>query len=161
MKRIFALLMISMICLTALTACGDKKSETSENAEAPGTFDEATVISSEDYLGDYTADGYTAIVWRNDENKLAVKVTSEVAEQQSTVWTMSGDFDYGHSRIEYEDGTKSIVTYNNEGKEKDTQSEYEGGVGRVAFTDIDHFTWKNNMEGTELSFERMLDEEEE
>ncbi|MBR2717212.1 MAG: hypothetical protein IKD79_05695 [Oscillospiraceae bacterium] len=70
-------------------------------------------------------------------------------------WDIFGKPDPETGFLAYEDCTKSIVTYNDDGDVADQVSEYENGTGTITFNADGTFTWHEDqsVSGEDMTFE--------
>ena len=149
MKRIITLLLCLAVISTVLTACskGQGGSNTDvEKLKPTETVDAGKLQPDEDYTGDYANDEYTAHIEKDENGEMTVLIRSKAEDGAFYEWTMSGYFSEEHSRINYDNAVKYLVSLNNKGREKNRSAEYENGAGRISFTDTGHFVWNDSME---------------
>ena len=153
MKKFLALLLSLVLCLGFFSACakGDGTTDSSNNTDTKilqptEAVDPETLLPDEDFTGDYQNETYTAHIEKNDAEEMVVTITTAVTDGTATAWQMSGFFGDETYRINYDNAVKAVITYDSSGAEKSRENEYEDGVGRIQFTDSEHFTWHNGME---------------
>ena len=168
MKKILALLMASVLVL-ALAACGGtaEPAET-EEAEATETAEtEATATATEEdgqnpimnFIGPYASDRANILI--EADGMEGAKVTASWADNagETSEWTMTGSFDTNTLTIKYDNGTKTIRTFNEDGSVKSEEVVYTDGTGTLTFTEADgatKLTWNDDKEhvaeGMEFTF---------
>ena len=155
MKKILLAAMGLAVCLLIFSACGKNPDDTATAGEAlPATMDEATVAAEsfkaeEAFTGDFNNSEYSAQIRKKRNDEIEITISSEIIEGTSYEWNMSGFMSDINYKIICDNVKKSIVSFNQDGKEKSHEIEYINGSSKIIFSDSDNFTWKNDMEQIE------------
>ena len=145
-------LMFALIC----TACSDTSSNGTAYTIETRMFkpteasDKKGIISKENFFGDFKNDTYTAHIQKKEDNEdedaIIITIQSKIVDKERYEWTMSGYFSEVSMRINYTKAQKDIVKVDSFGNEIEKTVDYINGMGRIQFSDIDHFEWENNYE---------------
>jgi len=155
MKKLLTTALILALSLFLFSACADNgkasSSSTPDEPTRPATGDEPTIPADQfrpltDFAAAYRSDTYTAQITKNEDDELSVTITSAVQDGKSTEWTMSGFLSNINYKVHYDNAVKTVITYNDDGKETGRSTAYENGTGRLFFDDNKAFTWENGME---------------
>lgn len=133
-KNMIALL-LAAVMLLALAACGSKNTD-EEGGQNP-------VMN---FIGDYAADRCTITVEADGETNAKISVIWSNSATEAEEYTMSGTFDPDTLRINYSNGEKKTVTYDDNGGIVEEKVEYSNGVGRIQFYGDGTLAWQDEQE---------------
>lgn len=157
MKKITIILLAATLCLALFSGCSAKsenKSAYEEDKLAPTeAVDPETLLPSEDFLGTYQNEEYTLTAVINENDEMVITITSAIHEGVGYEWVCQGYFSDENYRVNYTDGLKYKIAYDNAGTEQSRETVYDYGAGRIQFSDTDHLLWKNNVEDIEENTE--------
>ena len=107
------------------------------------------------YIGNYQCDraGATVECFGKDEAFITVHWGSSASE--ATRWFLVGKLDPETAVIKYDNGTKSNLTYDNEGEVTEQEDIYTDGTGTITFNADNTFTWHDDKSetGEDMVFE--------
>lgn len=155
MKKTLILLLCLMLCVFVFGGCEESSDDAATADEAiAATADEATVAPEdfrpeEDFTGNYGNSEYTAKLKKNKSGEMEITVRSGGSDGTAYEWKMSGYLSDINYKIICDNVEKTVVTTNQDGKEKSRETAYKNGSSKIVFSDSDHFTWENGMEGIE------------
>ena len=145
MKKVWIVLLCLVISIGVFSACSGKEEETTvwQPPETTET-DYSSLLSSDTFIGKFQSDGYTAQIWKNDDNEMAIAI-----QNGTDKWDMSGDFVYENYSISYDNAVKTSADA------ADGEAAYEKGAGTVTFSDENTFIWDNTTDGINATFARV------
>ena len=171
MRRIVCVFLA--ICLAlSLAACGTEPAETAQKTAVPAQETAAPVQETSapaapeseepdwqnpvmNFIGEYQSGRARALVECSgtDEARITIEWSSSAWELGR--WDIVGPLDLDTLTIAYSGVAKIIVTYDDDGKVKSQEPEYEDGTGTITFNDDGTFTWHEDQSayGTDLVFE--------
>ena len=159
MKKAITVLISFILCVALLSACSGNKDVVikSEKLSPTEAIDAEKLKADEDFAGDFKSDIYTAHIEKDKNGEMVVTIRSAVKNNIGYEWKISGFFANETYRINYTEATKYVITYKSDKTEKSRKKEYEGGSGRIQFSDSNSFKWNNDMEKLESDkeFERI------
>lgn len=163
-KHAIASTITAVVMAFSLGACAGKQdtAATTETAET-----EATATATEEdgqnpimnFIGPYASDRANILI--EADGMEGAKVTASWADNagETSEWTMTGSFDTNTLTIKYDNGTKTIRTFNEDGSVKSEEVVYTDGTGTLTFTEADgatKLTWNDDKEhvaeGMEFTF---------
>ena len=163
-KHAIASTITAVVMAFSLGACAGKQdtATTTETAET-----EATATATEEdgqnpimnFIGPYASDRANILI--EADGMEGAKVTASWADNagETSEWTMTGSFDTNTLTIKYDNGTKTIRTFNEDGSVKSEEVVYTDGTGTLTFTEADgatKLTWNDDKEhvaeGMEFTF---------
>lgn len=107
------------------------------------------------FVGEYQCDRAHAMVesYGNDEAWIAIDWGGSATEMAH--WDIIGQLNTETLTIDYSGCTKSIITYDEDGKPVGQETEYEDGTGSIVFHEDGSFTWHEDQSenGSDLVFE--------
>ena len=113
------------------------------------------VQPEDDFLGAYSANGYSAAVEAAEDEKIRITVTSDRDGLTAFERSITGYCSETTRGGNYSGAVKSRVTYDKNGAEKSRETVYDNGAGRIEFSE-NGFVWRNSMEPLDgnVSFEK-------
>lgn len=134
-----------------------------ESAEFIAVFEEDTDWQNPvmNFVGEYQCDRAHAMVesFGNDEAWIAIDWGGSATEMAH--WDIIGSLNTETLTINYSGCTKSVITYDEDGKPVGQETEYEDGTGSIVFHEDGTFTWHEDQSenDSDLVFEWMPVEE--
>ena len=153
MKKIGIALLLVLCCLTV--GCSKKENTQIGNGDIVGNVEKLVpadaepskeALSENELTGAFANDLYAVTVETENDEMVFTVVTKEITEHTGYEWVIRGYFSEENSRVNYTDAVKTKITFDKNGSEKQRQTEYDYGSGRMQFTDPDHLVWNNNTE---------------
>lgn len=141
LKIMIAFLAVAAIVL-AFAACG-KKTE-----PEPEVNDGQNPVMN--FIGVYAADRCTITVAADGENDAKITASWGQSATETYEYTMSGLFDIDTLRVNYSNGEKKYVVYDENGEVAQETVEYTDGVGRVVFHEDGTLEWQDEQEADKL-----------
>lgn len=166
-KHAIASTITAVVMAFSLGACAGKQdtAATTETTEATETEAAATATEEDgqnpimNFIGPYASDRANILI--EADGMEGAKVTASWADNagETSEWTMTGSFDTNTLTIKYDNGTKTIRTFNEDGSVKSEEVVYTDGTGTLTFTEADgatKLTWNDDKEhvaeGMEFTF---------
>lgn len=162
-KHAIASTITAVVMAFSLGACAGKQ-DTAATTE-PET--EAAATSTEEdgqnpimnFIGPYASDRANILIEANGMEGAKVTVSWADNAGETSEWAMTGTFDTNTLTIAYDNGTKTVRTYNEDGTVKSEEVIYTDGTGTLTFTEADgatKLTWNDDKEhvaeGMEFTF---------
>ena len=150
MKKAIVVFLSVIISLSFFSACS-KKGEFVKTKELKPTetIKAEDVIPKEKFIGIFKNDEYTMTVEETDDDQMHVTIKSTVKNKVGYEWEIYALFSENTYRINYTDAVKTIVNFDKNGKETERKTEYENGVGRIQFEDVNILIWENSLDNIE------------
>ena len=97
------------------------------------------------YIGDYVADRAEIQVRAKDGDEAVIYVRWSSGYDTAQTWEMSGRFDADYLLISYKDALVSLVTYNEDGTVKSSETVASSVTGRVQFAEDGRLLWNDGV----------------
>ena len=151
-----------MLCAVLCAGCAEgtgggdaREAEIYENTVemlAPSeSVSEIESLPEESFYGDFANDSYTAHIEEDEDGNTVIIISSGIENAKRTEWTITGFIGSENLRMNYTDALKETITVDSSGNDTDRETDYENGVGRIQFSDADHFEWENSYESVDNS----------
>ena len=107
------------------------------------------------FVGEYQSDRAHALVECTGSDGALITIDWGGSAWETAQWVISGVLDLDTLTLEYADGVKSILTYDDDGALVSEETEYEDGTGTIVFNDDGTFTWHDDQSeyGEDMVFE--------
>ena len=108
------------------------------------------------WAGEYRcpqAERARALVECGEGSNAIVRITWSGSAWEQAQWLIVGELDLDTLTVSYTDCIKTIVTYGEDGMITDEVTEYKDGTGTIVFDEGTSFTWHDDEEDRDLTFE--------
>ena len=145
--RTLTVVLTAAVLLLSFAACADRAAD-SENGQSSVNQDGQNPVMN--FVGEYSADRCFIIVEADGETDAKISAVWANSADETAEYTMSGRFDPETYRINYSDGEKKIVKYDDTGAVTEETVVYSDGVGRIQFYDNNTLAWQDEQEADSL-----------
>ena len=123
------------------------------SGESPEEEGQNPVMNWAGNYGCPEADGARAVVECGEGNEAIIHITWRNSGGEYAQWVIVGELDLDTLTVSYTDCIKTIVTYGEDGMITDEVTEYKDGTGTIVFDEGTSFTWHDDEEDRDLTFE--------
>ena len=119
-------------------------------ADVSADEEETTPLAFEDLAGEYSCGRCNITVETGENNEVKISVHWGSSAFDAYQWTMSGIYDADTMRVNYTNGVKTYVAFDENGNQTEDKVETEDCYGRIQFISADKLLWQDELEAENL-----------